>query len=65
MDNTNVNLSVDFSNKLLLTLSKLTHQFAITLDIGPNIMLAVKYIAGSIVIIKSIDVKFLKNYTNA
>ncbi|KAG2195900.1 hypothetical protein INT47_002943 [Mucor saturninus] len=55
MDDTNVKLTVDLGYKALQHFNKLSHQIALTVDIGPNVMLAIKYLAGSLIIYKSID----------
>lgn len=56
MDDTNVKLSIDLGNKVLQHFNKISHSVALTIDIGPNVMLTIKYIAGSLIICKSIDV---------
>lgn len=59
MDDTNVKLSIDLGNKVLQHFNKISHSVALTIDIGPNVMLTIKYIAGSLIICKSID--FISN----
>lgn len=58
MDDTSVKLSVDLSSKVLQQFNKFSHKAIITIDIGPNLMLAIKYLASSWIIYKSIDVSF-------
>ena len=58
MDDTSVKLSVDLSSRVLQQFNKFSHKAIITIDIGPNLMLAIKYLAGSWIIYKSIDVSF-------
>lgn len=60
MDDTNVKLTVDLGYKVLQLFNKLSHQIALTIDIGPNVMLAIKYVAGSLIIYKSIDVSVIE-----
>ncbi|KAG2237576.1 hypothetical protein INT48_004478 [Thamnidium elegans] len=55
MEDTNVKLTVDLGYKALQHFNKLSHKAAVTIDIGPNVMLAIKYIAGSLIVYKSID----------
>jgi hypothetical protein len=59
MDDTNVKLTIDLGYKVLQHFNKISHKVALTIDIGPNVMLAIKYIAGSLLIYKSIDVSKL------
>jgi hypothetical protein len=59
MDDTNVKLSIDLGNKVLQQFNKLSHSVALTIDIGPNVMLTIKYIAGSVIICKFLDVSIL------
>lgn len=59
MDDTNVKLTVDLGYKALQHFNKLSHQIALTIDIGPNVMLAIKYIAGSLIVYKSVDVSIM------
>lgn len=56
MDDTNVKLTVDLGYKVLQHFNKLSHKVALTIDIGPNVMLAIKYITGALIVCKSIDV---------
>ncbi|MBM6385840.1 MAG: hypothetical protein JSY10_17935 [Paenibacillus sp.] len=49
-------MTVDLGYKALQHFNKLSHKAAVTIDIGPNVMLAIKYIAGSLIVYKSIDV---------
>lgn len=56
MEDTSVKLSVDLSSRVLQQFNKFSHKANITIDIGPNIILAVKYLAGSLILFKTIDV---------
>jgi hypothetical protein len=58
MDDTSVKLSVDLSSRVLQQFNRFSHKAIITIDIGPNLMLAIKYLAGFWIIYKSIDVSF-------
>lgn len=53
MDDTNVKLTIDLGQKVLEQFTKLSTR--ITIDLGPNMMTAIKYMAGSFLIYKSID----------
>ncbi|GAN11323.1 hypothetical protein MAM1_0545c10882 [Mucor ambiguus] len=55
MEDTTVKLSVDLSSRVLQQFNKFSHKANITIDIGPNLMLAVKYLAGSLLLFKTID----------
>ncbi|OAC98377.1 hypothetical protein MUCCIDRAFT_115292 [Mucor lusitanicus CBS 277.49] len=55
MEDTTVKLSVDLSSRVLQQFNKFSHKANITIDIGPNLMLAVKYLAGSLILFKTID----------
>lgn len=59
MEDTSVKLSVDLSSRVLQQFNKFSHKANITIDIGPNLMLAIKYLAGSLILFKTIDVSFL------
>lgn len=56
MDDTTVKLTIDLGHKVLQHFNKISHKLAVTIDFGPNVMLAIKYITGSLLIYKSIDV---------
>jgi hypothetical protein len=56
MEDTNVRLTLDLGQRVLHQLTKVSPRIAITVDLSPNVMTAIKYIAGSIIIYKSIDV---------
>ncbi|KAL9544242.1 hypothetical protein MBANPS3_007729 [Mucor bainieri] len=55
MEDTTVKLSVDLSSRVLQQFNKFSHKANITIDIGPNLMLTVKYLAGSLILFKTID----------
>lgn len=56
MEDTNVRLTLDLGQRVLHQLTKVSPQIAITVDLSPNVITVIKYIAGSIIIYKSIDV---------
>lgn len=56
MEDTNIKLTLDLGQRALQQFSKFPHQLSITIDLSPNTVTAIKYVIGSLIIYKSIDV---------
>jgi hypothetical protein len=56
MEDTNVKLTVDLGNRVLSGLSRMGHHLHLTVDVGPNTILGLKCIAGTLLVYKTIDV---------
>lgn len=60
MEDTNVKLTLDLGHKALAQMARMSnHHIALVWDLGPNVTLGIKYLAGSILIWKSLEVSTL------
>lgn len=60
MEDTNVKLTLDLGHKALAQMARMSnHHIALVWDLGPNVTLGIKYLAGSILIWKSLEVSWL------
>lgn len=57
MEDTNVKLTLDLGHKALAQMARMSnHHIALVWDLGPNVTLGLKYLAGSLLIWKSLEV---------
>ncbi|KAJ8655853.1 hypothetical protein O0I10_008517 [Lichtheimia ornata] len=56
MEDTNVKLTLDLGHKALAQMARMSnHHIALVWDLGPNVTLGLKYLAGSLLIWKSLE----------
>lgn len=58
MEDTNVKLTLDLGSRVLQQVTKLNnaHSFSVMWDLGPNVVLACKYLAAALIACKSLEV---------
>lgn len=65
MEDTNVKLTLDLGHKALAQMARMSnHHIALVWDLGPNVTLGLKYLAGSLLIWKSLEVSWRLNATS-